>query len=148
MGLFLALAGLLFTWVLWTAWQRAEETRRWVATPCRIISAQVVSERPTPHSNPAFKAEVRYTFTYEGETRTGSHIKRVDSASQHEENARKKLESYPIGQDTTCYVNPAQPEQTVLKHDTRAALYSIWFPLLFVFGGLGMAWNAVKGKRR
>jgi len=148
MGFFLALAGLLFTWVLWTAWQRAEETRSWVATPCRIISAQVVSERPTPHSNPAFKAEVRYTFTYEGETRTGSHIKRVDSASQHEENARKKLESYPIGLDTTCYVNPAQPAQTVLKHDTRAALYSIWFPLLFVFGGLGMAWNAVRGKRR
>lgn len=75
---------------------------------------------------------------------TGSHIKRVDSASQHEENALAKLEDYPVGLDTTCYVNPTNPEQTVLRHDTRAALYSIWFPLLFVFGGLGMAWNAMK----
>lgn len=144
MGLFLALAGLLFTWVLWTSWQRAEETRRWVATPCRIISAQVVSARPTPTSNPAHKAAVRYSYTFEGKAMTGTQIKRVDSASQHEENARKKLEDYPIGLDTTCYVNPARPEQAVLKHDTRAALYSIWFPLLFVFGGLGMAWNAVR----
>lgn len=144
MGLFLACAGLLFTWVLWTAWQRAEETRRWTPTPCRIISAQVVSERPTPHSNPEFKAEIRYHYTFEGQSLTGSHIKRVDPVTQHEDNARKKLEDYPIGQDLTCYVNPAQPDQAVLKHDTRAALYSIWFPLLFVFGGLGMAWNALK----
>ncbi|MCW0217209.1 MAG: DUF3592 domain-containing protein [Prosthecobacter sp.] len=144
MGLYLASAGLLFTWVLWTSWQRAEETRHWEATPCRIISAQVVSERPTPHSNPTFQAEVRYSFTRQGKIMTGSRIKRVDSASQHEENALAKLEDYPVGLDTTCYVNPTNPEQTVLKHDTRAALYSMWFPLLFVFGGLGMAWNAMK----
>lgn len=144
MGLFLAAAGLLFTWVLWTSWQRAEETRRWVPTPCRIISSQVVSERPTPHSNLAHQAEVRYAFTFEGKSLTGTHIKRVDSVSQHEENARKKLEEYPVGLETNCYVNPAQPQQTVLVHDSRAALYSIWFPLLFVFGGLGMAWNAMR----
>lgn len=144
MGLFLALAGMLFTWVLWTSWQRAEETRRWTATPCRIISAQVLSERPTPHSNPAHKASVRYAYTFQNQSLTGTHIKRVDSASQHEELARKKLEEFPIGQETTCYVNPAQPAQAVLKHDSRAALYSIWFPLLFVLGGLGMAWNAMR----
>ena len=144
MGLFLALAGLLFTWVLWTSWQRAEETRRWMPTPCRIISAQVFSERPTPHSNPAHKADVRYSYTFEGKPFTGTRIKRVDSASQHEDNARKKLEDYPIGQETTCFVNPAQPDIAILKHDSRAALYSIWFPLLFVFGGLGMAWNALR----
>lgn len=143
MGLFLAVAGSVFTWVLWTAWQRAEETRRWEATPCRIISAQVASERPTPHSNLAYRAEVRYSYAYKGQSLTGSRIKRVDSPTQHEDNARKKLEEYPVGKETTCYVNPAQPDQTVLKHDTRAALYSIWFPLLFVFGGLGMLWNAL-----
>ncbi len=144
MGLFLACAGLLFTWVLWSAWQRAEETRRWAPTPCRIISAQLNSDRPTPSSNPAFKAEIQYAYTFAGSSKTGSHIKRVDSASQHEENARQKLEEYPVGLETTCYVNPEQPDQAILIHDSRAPLYSIWFPLLFVVGGLGMAWNAVK----
>jgi hypothetical protein len=144
MGLVLALAGSLFTWVLWTAWQRAEETRRWVETPCRIISSQVVSDRPTPHSNLTYKAEVRYSFTFQEQSHTGQKVKRVDSASQHEDNARKKLEEFPVGKETVCFVNPAQPNQTVLKHDSRAPLYSIWFPLLFVVGGLGMAWNALK----
>jgi hypothetical protein len=146
MGLFLALAGMLFTWVLWTSWQRAEETRQWTPTPCRIISAQVLSERPTPRSNPAHKASVRYSYTFKGQSLTGTHIKRVDSSTQHEEVARKKLEEFPIGLETTCYVNPDLPAQAVLRHDTRAALYSIWFPLLFVLGGLGMAWNAVRNR--
>ncbi len=143
MGLFLALAGLVFTWVLWTAWQRAEETRRWTPLPCRIVSSRLHQERPTPHSNPTYRPEVRYSFTLDGRALTGTHIRRVDSASQHEDVARKKLEGYPVGAEITCYVNPQKPEQSVLKHDTRAALYSIWFPILFVVGGLGMAWNAL-----
>lgn len=143
MGLFLALAGIVFTWVLWTAWQRAEETRGWTPLPCRIVSSRLHHERPTPHSNPAYKPEVRYSFSYEGKAMTGTQIKRVDSASQHEDVARKKLDPYPVGTKLICYVNPQKPAQTVLKHDTRAALYSIWFPILFIVGGLGMAWNAL-----
>lgn len=149
MGLFLAAAGLLFTWVLWTAWQRAEETRRWSAVPCRIVSARVVSERPTPNSNPTHRAEIRYEYRVGDQTYTGSRIKRVDSASQHEDNARRKLEAYPVGSETVCHVNPADPTLAVLRHDTRAALYSIWFPLLFVAGGGVMTWQAlIRSSRR
>lgn len=148
MGLFLAAAGILFVWVLWTAWQRAEETRSWTPIPCLIVSSRLSQERPTPNSNPAFRAEVRYSYTYAGKVMTGTHIKRVDSASQHEDVAKKKLEAYPVGSELTCYVNPKQPDQAILKHDTRAALYSIWFPGLFVVGGLGMAWNALKRPAR
>jgi hypothetical protein len=74
----------------------------------------------------------------------GTRIKRVDIASQHEDVARKKIEPYAVGAQTTCFVNPDQPDMAVLRHDTRAALYSIWFPLLFVFGGLRMLWGAVR----
>jgi hypothetical protein len=146
LGMSLALAGMLFTWVLWTAWQRAEETRRWTPTPCLIVSSRLEKERPTPHSNHAFKAQVKYSYTFDGKAKTGTRIKRVDIASQHEDVARKKIEPYPVGTETTCFVNPAQPDFAVLKHDTRAALYSMWFPLLFVFGGLRMTWGAAVNK--
>jgi hypothetical protein len=146
MGLFLALAGIVFTWVLYTAWQRAEETRRWTPTPCRITSSRLAKEQPTPNSNPAYRAEVRYIYTFAGIPMTGSLIKRVNSPTQHEDVARKKLSDYPVGTELICYVNPTKPDQAVLKHDTRAALYSIWFPGLFVVGGLGMVWNAIRKK--
>lgn len=144
MGVFIACAGLAFTWVLWTAWQRAEETRRWLPLPCRIISSRVAQERPTPNSNPAYRAEVKYRYIFKDQEMTGTKIKRVDIPSQHEEVVQQRLSPYPVGTELTCYVNPAQPDHAVLKHDTRAALYSIWFPGLFVVGGGGMLWSALR----
>lgn len=143
MGLFLALAGALFTFGLWVAWQKAEETRHWTPTPCRIVSSKIVSERPSPNSNIEHKVEVRYNYTFAGQALTGHRVKRVDGDTVHEENAKEKVEAYPVGLETTCYVNPAKPDEAVLQHSTRAALYSIWFPLLFVVGGLKMAWDAL-----
>jgi len=144
MGLFLALAGAVFIVVLWTAWQRAEETRRWTPVPCRIVSSKIVSSRPSPNANVEHRVIVAYLYVFQGKEYSGSRIKRVDAPTVHIERARKKLEAYPAGLQTTCHMNPAQPDQAVLQHDTRTALYSIWFPLLFVIGGLGMTWNAVR----
>ena len=42
-----------------------------------------------------------------------------------------------------AYVNPSDPDFAVLKPDTKAAGYSIWFPLLFVVGGLGITVRAI-----
>lgn len=145
MGLFLACAGLLFTWVLWRAHTRAEETRSWVETPCRIVGSVVSSERPSPNSNMSYQAEVRYLYEFAGQSRTGTRVKRVDGATTHEDRARSVVEAYPVGSAMVCFVNPAVPDEAVLKRGSRGALYSIWFPLLFVVGGLGMALNAVQG---
>ncbi|HYF33848.1 MAG TPA: DUF3592 domain-containing protein [Prosthecobacter sp.] len=144
MGLILALAGAGFTWGLYVAWQKAEETRRWTATPARIVSARVVSERPSPHSNVAHAPEIRYRYDFGGRSYTGAKIKRVEGPTAHESEAQKKVEAYPVGMEVTAYVNPADPGQAVLQHSSRAALYSIWFPLLFVAGGGGMAWGALR----
>lgn len=88
-GLFLALAGVAFTWMLWTAWQRAEEHgagRRCPAASCRHDCIKSDRHRT---QNPTYRAEVRYSFSFAGKAMTGTHIKRVDSASQHEDVARE-----------------------------------------------------------
>ena len=144
MGVFLAMAGLLFTWVLWRAYTRAAETRTWLETPCLIVSSRVQSERPSPNSNLAHRAEIRYAYEFNGQPMTGTKVKRVESATVHEERARAVVAQYPAGTSSICYVNPANPGEAILSHATRAALYSIWFPLLFVAGGAGMTWNALR----
>lgn len=140
----LAFAGTVFTWVLWTAWQRAEETRRWAPVSCRITVSKVIMERPTPNSNPAYRADIRYDYVFNGGRYTGTRLKRVDSPSQHQDVVIQRLQPWPPASESTCFVNPASPGMAVLKHDTRAALYSIWFPLLFVAGGMRMAWGALR----
>jgi hypothetical protein len=41
-------------------------------------------------------------------------------------------------------VNPGNPSEAVLEHATKAAFYTLWFPLLFAAGGTGMLFAAVR----
>jgi Protein of unknown function (DUF3592) len=144
MGMFLALAGMTFTWVLWRAYIRAEETRAWIETPCTVTTSTIRSERPSPNSNIAHRIDIRYLYQFQGQSFTGTRIKRVDGATTHDERAQATLTTYPVGLQTVCYVNPADPAFAILKQGSRAPLYSIWFPLLFVLGGLGMTWASIR----
>lgn len=145
MGLFLIAAGSFFAWRMWLSYEKAQMTREWTPVECRILSSRIVSERPTPSSELAHRVELRYEYQVKGVKHIGSRIRQVDAApTQHIENARQKQQGYPPGSRQTCFVDPDTPEMAVLEHASRAALYSIWFPLLFVVGGLGMLRGAFR----
>lgn len=142
LGLLLVAAGLAFVAVLWNSYRRAEETRHWTPTPCLITFSELLTEHVTPNSPISYRAGIRYRYTFGGTIYDGSHIMRVDGTTKDRAKAIALTEKYPPGRETTCFVNPAQPDFAVLEHATRAALYSIWFPLLFVAGGAGMIFSA------
>lgn len=146
LGIALIVMGAGGTFWLWQSWQRAEETRKWTPVEAVVMSSQVLTDRPTPHSPLKFTADVRYRYTIAGKTFTGTRIKRVDGPSSHKENAEAVVAAHRAGSTVTCYANPAQPDFAILEHGSRAALYSIWFPLLFVAGGAGMVVSALRGK--
>lgn len=149
MGFFLIAAGLFFAWRMWLSYEKAQITRSWVQVPCRIVSSGVVTARPTPNSPPVYRAEVRYEYEFERRKHASARIRPVESAATpHLENAVQKQQSYPPGSQQMCFVNPAAPDEAVLEHATRAALYSIWFPLLFVAGGVGMVRGALRQRPR
>lgn len=144
MGLFLAVAGSIFVGVLWHSYQRAEETRHWTQADAVIISSVLITDRPTPHSPLSYLADVRYRYTVHGKTHEGTHIQRVEGPSTSPDKANDRVKKYPAGKVIPCYVNPAQEDFAILEHSTRAALYSIWFPMLFMIGGIGMIWSALR----
>lgn len=145
LGLFLVAAGSFFAWRMWLSYETAQLARSWTQVPCRIVSSRIVSERPTPHSSPAHRVEVRYEYEFSGVKYASTRIRKVESApTQHLDDALMKQQSYPTGSAQLCFVNPAAPAEAVLQHASRAALYSIWFPLLFVGGGIGMLRGALR----
>ena len=149
MGLFLIIAGGFFTWRMWLSYEKAEATRSWTQIPCRIVSSGIVTTRPTPASPPVYRADVRYEYTFDRVKRTGTHIRLVDAApSPHLEGVQRVQQEFPTGSQPPCWVNPEAPTEAVLQHSTRAALYSIWFPLLFVAGGIGMLGGALRRRSR
>ena len=143
-GLALAIVGTLFTGVLLHSWRLAEETRSWNATPAKILSSQVIPEIATPHSPTKFRPVVRYEYQVGGAVYHSSRIHRSDGPKSDRDDAEALREQFTPNQSLTCWVNPQDPSYSVLLHDTRAALYTVWFPLLFVIGGLRMAWGALR----
>ena len=144
LGLALIVMGAWGTWVLWQSWQRAEETRTWKPVEAVVISSQVLTDRATIHSPLRYAADVHYRYTMDGRGFTSRRVKRVQGPTSHKEAAEATAGRYRAGKTVTCYVNPAQPDFAILEHDSRAGLYSIWFPLLFVIGGAGMVVAAVR----
>ena len=144
LGLFLVMMGAGGTLYLWGSWKKAEETRKWTAAEAVVLSSQVLTDRATPHSPPRYVAEVHYRYQFNGQSYTGRRIKRVDGPSSQKATAEAAVAKYKPGETVTCHVNPAQPDFAILEPDSRAALYSIWFPLLFVVGGAGMIVSAFR----
>ena len=144
LGALLMLAGIAGVVAMWFSFRHAMETRAWTPVPCLIVLSQLASERPTPNSPFMHHADVRYRYTVEGKTYEGQTIRAGLSASSDLTKVKALVEKYSPGQETTCFVNPAAPSSAILEHRSRAALYTIWFPLLFVVGGAGImaaAWR-------
>lgn len=148
MGGFLILAGGFFAWQMWLSYQKTSVSRAWTPTACHIDLSRIVSARETPASALTHRVEISYSYEFGGRSWKSSRIKHVEAApSAHLDNVRALQQEYPPGTERTCYVNPADPATAVLVRGSRAALYSIWFPLLFVAGGAGMIYGTLRASR-
>lgn len=148
LGLALALIGGMFVWLMGRSFLRAREMRMWPEVACVILSSEVEERRHDENSPPEFRQDLSFGYTYHGEARTGDHLTlRGSPWSSDRGLAEARTAAYPVGMATTCHVNPAAPDFAVLKTDSLAPGYSIWFPALFVIGGLGITLRAATGRR-
>ena len=147
LGLMLAAAGALICWYLWLAYQDAKLTDHWVRTPCEVIANHVDDSQVNQHGMPKFKLLISYRYEFDGELRVSDKVRRSPLTSSSPEKIDKWLEKYPIGLKTTCLVNPDDANEAILKPNSKAALYTMWFPAMFLIGGIGIALRSVVGWR-
>lgn len=142
-GLALAIAGGVFTWLLWVSYQRANVTRAWNETACLIQRSTVDEERDSLNEPVKYRPHIVYTYLVGDTSYKSEQIRKIPEVLMFKEKdqAEDLIKKYPLSQGSKCFVDPADPNSSVLIHETRAGLYSIWFPLLFVVGGLGMVIN-------
>ncbi len=147
LGLSVALLGALFIWLMGRSYLRARAMHAWPEVQCVILSSTTDERRHDPNSPAEFRQLVSFGYEWQGEARTGDQISLRGSPWTSKPNvvADRELE-YPVGKITTCRVNPADPDIAYLKPESLAPGYSIWFPALFVVGGLGIALSAARRK--
>lgn len=141
-GLFLT--GAFFCWWLGAAWQRAREMDRWLEVPAEVLSFEVREYRFNELSQMEYVPEVRYRYEVSGGAFVGDAIRRVPVRTARRDRAEAWGNEFPPGKRVRAYVDPVDPARAVLKKNSKAALYAIWFPALFVLAGMMMCINALR----
>lgn len=141
MGFLVLIAGCAFVWLMQRSYGKASETREWPQVEAVVLESRVeVDQRVREHAGQLNTAAfILYGYEQEGERLTSERVKRRGQFwSNKPERAQALVEKYPVGARVPCFVNPQDARYAVLEHDSKAAGYSIWFPLIFVIGGGGM----------
>jgi hypothetical protein len=144
-GLVTAGIGGLFTALMWDSYQRASAMHAWPQAEAVILSAEVEERQHDEFSAKEYRLKLLYGYEWKGEGMSGELLTaRGNPWSKDLARIKRELDKFPVGMNTRAFVNPAEPDYAVLKPDSKAAGYSIWFPLLFVAGGLGITFKAIR----
>jgi len=142
MGLVVAAAGWIFVQYLWGSYERAKAMEAWEEVPCVVASSQLADGGLNQRGLPKYLVSVRYRYEIDGQTYESERLRRLPVEASDLRKAEARLRPFPEGLETVCFVDPDDPAMAVLERDSRGALYSIWFPWIFVVGGLVMAVSA------
>jgi hypothetical protein len=149
LGLITALIGAAFVALLGRSFLRAKEMRSWPEVPCVILSSTIEERVHDPQSPRESRLNVTFGYEWNGTARTSDRFSlRGSPWSSKPDLTHKRAAEFPAGSSSTCRVHPDNPDFAVLKPDSLAPGYSIWFPGLFVIGGLGIAVRALRAKPR
>lgn len=145
-GLSLILAGGVFEWLLVRSYQHAKESRSWPQVEALVLHSEI-DERLFTGSPREYRLNLLYGYSFEGgEESSNQYSPRGSKWTKDESSVEKLRDTYPVGSTHPVWVNPAAPEIAILKHDTKAAGYTLWFTALFIIGGLGMIWGVLRKK--
>lgn len=103
-----------------------------------VIVSTIDDSSRTQHNDVYFRLEIHYRYEFQGENYLSSRYELLSVASRAHSKIERIRSRYPVGKSVTCFVNPDNPSVAVLKKPTKAAIYSIWFPMLLILFGLKM----------
>jgi len=143
MGLTLVAASSILVDYLWKSYLRASEMDAWAEAPCRIESLAVDDTQLNQRGMPKYLLNLTYRYQWNGHDYLGDRLKRLPTEAGDPKKLNKWIEQYAVGTETLCWLDPDLPEMAVLRKDSKAALYTIWFPCLLIVGGAGMIVSAL-----
>lgn len=147
-GLSLILMGGLFCWLMLRSYNRAAAMRQWPQAECLILESSLHTTQMPGDPSPEYRHHIRFRYQWQGQDMESSLWSlRGSPPSAEREKIEKNIQAYPVGHRATCWINPTQPEQAILRLDSQAAGYSLWFPALFIVGGIGIIGGTWKQRR-
>lgn len=122
-----------------------QDAKEWIATPCTIIRSEVVESESDSGSGIDqsttyfYDIEVEYRYAFEGKEYTSDEYDLFDVSDGQKEWKDEAVAKLPAGTETTCYVDPKQPDHAVLNRTFVLSYVAAVPSLVFIIvGGLGV----------
>lgn len=155
-GVIFIVIGILLLWVLTLSPLLLHlASQRWEEVPARVTSSELVRSRSQSTgrrpSDTTYRIAISYEYQYGGKTYLGERYDITRSSGSTNvgvDEMRRIVRRHPVGMQTRCWVNPADPSQALIDRSLAGNyfLFMVWFP--FPFLGLGVIAVMVGFKRR
>jgi len=144
-ALFLAV-GLVFAAFFLVPFGRVIQALTWQEVPCEILSSRVA--RHSGSDQATFSVEVLYRYEVGGRSFQGRRYRFLGGSSSGYEGKREVVDSLQPGTVTACWVDPDEPEESVLDRGLSWEYLFGLLPLVFVALGAVGLWVATAEWRR
>lgn len=113
-GVILSLVGwgLLIFLVIPNLWKSIESTR-WPQVSCKVISSNVRSH--DSDDGTTYSIDILYAYEYKGTSYRCNNYDMIGGSSSGYKGKREIVRKYPAGSMATCFVNPGDPYEAVLR---------------------------------
>ncbi|ELZ41192.1 hypothetical protein C463_13144 [Halorubrum californiense DSM 19288] len=128
--------------------QQSDAVADAVEVDAEIAALDVESSSSGSSTSVDYRPTVRFTYEYEGNTYESTNVfpAAITSNYDTESAAREVIGEYAVGESTTAYVDPADPDGAFLKAQTsNAPLIAAALGVVFVLGGGASAVRRILG---
>lgn len=123
-------------------WLAARAAENWQEVPCKITVSRVDSHR-TSKGGTSYSLEILYEYMVNGQPYSCDRFNFSPATSGGRSSSAEASRQYPVGRQTVCYVNPADPTDAVLLKEGGLSWFAL-IPGFFFLVGLLIFANAGK----
>ncbi len=121
------------------------ESRSWSQVECVITESFI--ERNIDSDGDTYRPVIRFQYTFDGRNYTGDDYQHMTSSSSSKKEEQKVVNNYPVGNETTCWVNPEDPKQAVIDNGIPSIVYFVIpFMSIFIIIGATVAFFSIRKK--
>ncbi|MFK5923595.1 MAG: DUF3592 domain-containing protein [Verrucomicrobiota bacterium] len=145
-GLVFAGFGLVFIFLIAGQAMKEAKAYLWEETPCKIENCEIKTQQG--REGGAFQLQVNYQYKFKGNSFTSTQYTLQEHWSDDYEKLALKRKGLLRGEVTSCYVNPDNPANAVIKREGVGTGLMMLLPLIFIAVGGAIVWGGVVSLRK
>ncbi|MDH3981988.1 MAG: DUF3592 domain-containing protein, partial [Kiritimatiellaceae bacterium] len=143
--IFVLAGGLMLKPLLITPLTKTHDAQTWNSVPATVVSSKVKSH--DSDDGTTYSVYIAYRYEVNGEEFLGDQYTFMGGSSSGRDAKAEVVRQYPKGHNFEVFVNPTNPDESVIKRDYSLSLLFGLTPLIFMAAGLAVLLAGLRAKK-